>query len=106
MSKRFLNRDPEKDYITTDKQRFEQRVMRGVERPLLSTPYDPERGTRVHEACDSSYDVAISKIYGDVRKYIRKYWKEIKPDVIKIKQLQPELIIDFELEVIEDTTNG
>jgi hypothetical protein len=101
-----MNIDPEKDYITSDADRLKQRVMRGLQRPLLSTPYMPERGTRIHEACDSSYDVAIPKVYGDARTFLRKYYSEINSDVIKIKELTPDLIIDFELNVLEDNTDG
>ena len=106
MTKRYMNIDSTKDYITTDRERFEQRVLRGVQRPLLSTPYDPERGTRNHEAVDSSPDVAIPKIFSDTRKYLRKYFPEIRSDIIKIKELQPNLTIDFNLEVLEDFTDG
>lgn len=106
MAKRYMNIDPDKDYITTDLERFEQRVLRGVQRPLLSTPYDPERGTRNHEAVDSSPDVAMPKIFKDTRAYLRKYFPEIRSDIIKIKELSPNLVIDFNLEVLEDNADG
>ena len=106
MSKRYLNIDPDGDYITTDSDRLKQRVMRGVQRPLLGTPYEPERGTRNHEMADRPYDVAIANVYSDTRKYLRKYFPEINSDVIQVKQITPDLIIDFELKVLEDTTNG
>jgi phage baseplate assembly protein W len=106
MTKRYLNIDPEKDYITSEADRLKQRVMRGLKRPLLSTPYMPERGTRIYEAFDSSFDVAIPKVYGDSRNFLRKYYPEINSDVIKIKEFTPDLVIDFELNVLEDNTDG
>ena len=103
MGKRFLNIDPDGELLTTDKQRFEQRVLRGLQRPLLSLPYEPERGTRNHEMLDKQVRLAIANIMLYTRRYLKNYYPEIAQKYVKVKSLQP-LAIEFELDIIEDTT--
>ena len=101
MSKEFLNIDPNKSNITSDLERIKQRILRGVQRPLLSLPYGQERGTRIHESLDTDVQSAISNITLSVRKYINKYYSGITAKVVKVESIEP-LNIQFELIIEEE----
>lgn len=103
MAKRYLNYDEDKPNLTDEAERFKQRVMRGINRPLLSLAYNPERGTRNSEMVDKPLNRAISNILLYSRKYLRNYYPEVSQKVVKVKTIDP-LVISFEIDILEDTT--
>ena len=97
----FLNIDPDKQSVTSDLERIKQRILRGVQRALLTLPYHQDRGTRMHESLDKDTKTAIANTVYSCREYLRKFYPEVTAKVIKVESLEP-LNIQFELVFEED----
>ena len=99
---RFLNIDPDGADITADIDRYKQRIIRGVMRPLQSTPYHAERGTRISEFSGKSTKFAIPAATIKAREFFRRYYPEINATVWKLRQITPTVEIEFELDITEE----
>ena len=97
----FLNIDPEKELVTSDLERIRQRILRGIKRPLLTLPYNQERGTRLHESLDKDVKTATANVIYSARRYINNYYPEVSAKIVKVESIEP-LNIQFELEFLED----
>lgn len=101
MTRRYLNLDPNGSYVTSESERYKQRVRNGLGRPLVAQPYNAERGTRIEEATDKPTTYATAQIIYYIQQFIKKFYPEIKPDTFNIVSTEP-LQIQWQFDLTKD----
>ena len=101
MVRRYLNLNETGEYLTSESDRFKQRVRNGLGRPIAAQPYNAERGTRIEESTDKPVNFAQAQIIYYVQQFIKKYYPEITPDKFKVESVEP-LLIQWQFDLIKD----
>jgi hypothetical protein len=101
MTRRYLNLDASGDYLTSETDRYKQRIRHGLARPVVAQPYNADRGTRIEEALDKPTTYASAQIVFYVRQFIKKFYSEIKPDNFNIISSNP-LRIEWNFDITKD----
>lgn len=101
MTKRYLNFDPNGADLTSESDRYKQRVRNGLGRPLVAQPYNAERGTRIEETVDKPISIAQPLIIFYVKNFINKFYPEIAFDYFSIESIEP-LSIKWQFDLKKD----
>lgn len=105
MTRRYLNVNPEGDYVYSESQHFKDRVRNGLARPIAAQPYRADRGSRIDEVLDKPVNIAQAYIIFYLRNFIKKFYPEISETTFKIVSVNP-LNIQWQFDMKKDVKNG